>query len=113
MRTLTNTFVLAVFLAAQLSLTHAASPDFWIDVRSEQEYSAAHVDGAVHIPYEKIRERIGELTTDRDAEIYLYCGSGRRAAIAMNHLQSIGYSRVRNIGGLNEALEFREKYTGP
>ena len=94
-----------IFLGMIVSQASFASPDFWIDVRSQQEYENAHVQGAIHIPYEVIRERIESLTRDKDAEIYVYCGSGKRAGIAMNYLQSMGYSRVKNIGGLADAIE--------
>lgn len=97
--------LLILCLGVVLPLTTVASPDYWIDVRSEQEYAESHVKDAAHIPYEVIREQIGSLTTDKDAEIFLYCGSGHRAGIAMNYLQSIGYTRVKNIGGLDQALK--------
>ncbi len=97
--------LLILSLGTLLPLTSVASPDFWIDVRGEQEYAEVHVTGAVHIPYEAIREQVSSLTVDKDAEIFLYCASGHRAAIAMNYLQSMGYTRVKNIGGLADAVK--------
>ena len=105
MQMLFKRLLLMLLIGATLPLAAAASPDFWIDVRSQQEYAESHVNGATHIPYEIIREQIGSLTTDKDAKIYLYCGSGHRAGIAMNYLQSIGYKRVVNVGGLEDALK--------
>ena len=52
----------------------------WIDVRTADEFASGHVDGAAHIPYQEIVDRIGEVTDDRNELIYLYCRSGRRSA---------------------------------
>ena len=76
---------------------------YWIDVRTAEEFSAGHVAGAVNIPYEEIANRIGEVTSDKDASVYLYCRSGRRSGIAMNALREAGYRNTVNIGGLEEA----------
>lgn len=81
-----------------------ATDPLWIDVRTAEEYAGGHVIEAVNIPYEEIVARIGEVTTDKDAEIYLYCRSGRRSGIAMQALEAEGFSRVVNVGGLDQAL---------
>lgn len=75
----------------------------WIDVRSVDEFAEDHLDAAVNIPYTEIAARIGEVTDDRAAPIYLYCRSGRRAAIAQAALQAAGYTNVTNVGGLQDA----------
>ena len=77
----------------------------WIDVRTAEEYAAGHVSQAVNIPYEEISDRIGEVTTDKDALIYVYCRSGRRSGIAREALLEAGFSKVVNVGGLEEALK--------
>lgn len=76
----------------------------WIDVRSAAEYSDGHINGAVNIPHTEITEQISQLNLDKDTNIALYCGSGRRAGIALEALQSMGYTRVKNLGGY-EALK--------
>ena len=75
----------------------------WIDVRTAEEYGAGHVAGAVLIPYEEIVDRIGEVTSDKEATIYLYCRSGRRSGIALGAHQDAGYRNAVNIGGLEDA----------
>ena len=75
----------------------------WIDVRTADEYSQGHVPGAIHIPYEQIAGRIGEVTQDKDALIYLYCRSGRRSGIALDILSDAGFTNAFNIGGLEDA----------
>lgn len=76
---------------------------YWIDVRTAEEFHAGHVAGAINIPYEEITDRIGEVTSDKEASVYLYCRSGRRSGIAMNALREAGYPNAVNIGGLEDA----------
>jgi len=80
-----------------------AAESYWIDVRSSDEYAADHLSGAINIPHTEIAERIGEVTNDKDAPIYLYCRSGRRSGLAQAALQEAGYTRVTNLGGLQDA----------
>lgn len=89
-------------LMAAPGLTWSAEP-LWIDVRTAEEYAAGHVSEAANIPYEEIVKRIGEVTDDRDALIYLYCRSGRRSGIAREALQEAGFRHVVNIGGFDTA----------
>lgn len=81
-----------------------ANAAIWIDVRSAEEFNAGHLAGAVNIPHEQIAARIAEVTQDKDAEIFLYCRSGRRSGLALEALQGIGFSKVVNAGGY-EALK--------
>ena len=78
---------------------------FWIDVRSAAEYSEGHVEQAVNIPHQEIAEQIVAVTAEKDAEIYVYCRSGRRSGIAKETLENLGYTAVVNVGGLDDALE--------
>ncbi len=75
----------------------------WIDVRSADEYNTEHVSPAVNIPHTEIGGRIDEVTTDKDALIYVYCRSGRRSGIAQTTLSEAGYTNVVNLGGLQDA----------
>ena len=76
--------------------------EIWIDVRSPQEYREQHLDTAVNIPFMQIMQRITEVTTDRQANISLYCTVGSRAEIAKKILESMGYENVVNKGGLKD-----------
>ena len=80
-----------------------AGEAIWIDVRSAQEYNTEHVAAAGNIPYTEISSRIGEVTGDKDALIYVYCRSGRRSGIAQSTLEEAGYNNVINLGGLADA----------
>lgn len=90
-----------------VSETAAALPAtqlIWIDVRTKEEFDSGHLPGALHIPYEQIAERITEVTTDKNAQIKLYCRSGRRSGIALESLKALGFNKVSNAGGY-EALK--------
>lgn len=77
----------------------------WIDTRSPAEFAQGHLPGAKLIPFDAIETRILELEVDKDTPLYLYCGSGKRAETARQALQRRGYTRVTNVGGLDDALE--------
>jgi rhodanese-related sulfurtransferase len=68
-----------------------------IDVRSDEEYAGGHIPGAVHIPYEQIAERIGEVDTSKG--VALYCMIGPRARKGEAALIAAGHDRVFHIEG--------------
>lgn len=74
-----------------------------IDVRTQAEYDAGHLDGAVLIPHEQIGERIAAVVANKAMPIALYCARGRRAGLARQTLHAMGYTHVENVGGLEEA----------
>ena len=75
------------------------------DVRTLEEYESGHLPGAVNIPFNTIRERIHVVAPDKAAQIYLYCHSGRRASMAQQTLQEMGYNHVDNLGGISSASQ--------
>lgn len=99
--------LLFIALWSILPLTSYAAQVFWVDVREPVVYEQRHVTGAVNIPHYKISEQISSLTTNKDAEIFLYCRSGRRSGLAMEDLQEMGYTNVINVGGIEAALELQ------
>lgn len=84
-----------------------AAEAVWIDVRTPAEYQDGHKEGAYNIPHTEIGLRIGELNLNKDAEINLYCRSGKRASMAQATLKGMGFTHVQNIGGLNDALKYQ------
>lgn len=70
-----------------------------VDVRTPEESALSAVPGAVNIPLDDLRERMGEIPKDRP--IYLFCEVGLRGYLASNILKGHGYKDVRNlVGGL-------------
>lgn len=70
-----------------------------LDVRTEGEWNAGHIEGAIHIHGGKLQERFAEVPRDRPVAVV--CGSGYRASIAASFLQREGYDGVGNvIGGM-------------
>lgn len=68
-----------------------------IDVRSQAEYSAGHIPGAVHIPFDEVAERINEVDTSEG--VVLYCMVGPRARKGEAALLSAGQEKVFHLEG--------------
>jgi rhodanese-related sulfurtransferase len=74
-----------------------------IDVRSEDEYLAGHVPGAQLIPHDQMGSYVEGLSANKDAEIVLYCKSGRRAGMASDVLEAAGFSNLKILDGSFQA----------
>lgn len=97
----------AISNALASNATQAEAPAaqaVWIDVRTPQEYAGGHLDAASNIPHTEIAQRIAEVTTDKNAEINLYCRSGRRSGMATDILKNMGYTNVHNRGGYEQLV---------
>lgn len=70
-----------------------------LDVRTDEEYAKGHVPGAVHIPYDQLQGRIGEVKAREADRIVVYCESGRRAGKAEATLQEAGFAEVYDLEG--------------
>jgi phage shock protein E len=70
-----------------------------LDVRSREEYSKGHIQGAINIPHDELADRLGELRVSKSEEIVVHCQSGRRAQMAEQTLLKSGYSNVRDLAG--------------
>lgn len=70
-----------------------------LDVRSEEEYEAGHIPGAINVPYDQIAASLDSLESFRTAEIVVYCRTGRRAGVAENVLREAGFTRVFDLEG--------------
>lgn len=79
----------------------------WIDVRSEAEYQAKHIEGDLRISHTEIIKEISQRFPDKNTKIRLYCRSGNRAGIAKNALVESGYLQVTNVASIENALEER------
>lgn len=70
-----------------------------LDVRTQEEFDGGHIPGAVCLPNEEISADM-PVVFDRDAEILVYCRSGRRSAEAAEKLAAMGYTNVADFGGI-------------
>ena len=57
-----------------------------LDVRTSEEYRDGHIDGSVK---------------NKSTPLYVHCYSGSRSGQAVSYLKKIGYTSVKNIGGIN------------
>ena len=71
-----------------------------LDVREQDEYDAGHIPGAILIPYTQIEEKANEILPDQDQLILVYCRSGRRSKIAAEALVELGYTNIKEFGGI-------------
>ncbi len=71
-----------------------------LDVRTQEEFDQGHIPGAILIPNTEIEARALEELTDRDQLILVYCRSGRRSKQAAEILAALGYTNIREFGGI-------------
>ena len=71
-----------------------------LDVRTQEEYDQGHIPGAFVISHEEIAEKAEEVLTDKDQLILVYCRSGRRSKIASEALVELGYTNIKEFGGI-------------
>ena len=71
-----------------------------IDARTEEEFAEGHIEGAILIPEYEIAQRAEKELPDKDALILVYCRSGRRSKIASEELVRLGYTNVKEFGGI-------------
>ena len=73
-----------------------------LDVRTPEEFAAGHIAGAILIPDYEIGEKAESILTDKDQLILVYCRSGRRSKNAANELATLGYTNIKEFGGIND-----------
>ena len=71
-----------------------------LDVRTEEEFAEGHIEGAILIPDYEISEKAESILTDKDQLILVYCRSGRRSKLAAEALAALGYTNVKEFGGI-------------
>lgn len=71
-----------------------------VDVRQPDEYEAGHIPGAILVVNEEIGDQAPENLPDKDAELLVYCRSGRRSKEAAKKLVELGYTKVYEFGGI-------------
>ena len=71
-----------------------------LDVRTQEEYDQGHIPGAIVISHEEIAEKAEDVLTDKDQLILVYCRSGRRSKLAAEALVELGYTNIKEFGGI-------------
>ncbi len=71
-----------------------------LDTREQDEFDEGHIPGAILIPYTEIENKAEEMLPDKDKLILVYCRSGRRSKIATESLAKLGYTNVKEFGGI-------------
>ena len=71
-----------------------------LDVRTQEEYDQGHIPGAILISHEEIAEKAEDVLTDKNQLILVYCRSGRRSKIAAEALVELGYTNIKEFGGI-------------
>lgn len=71
-----------------------------LDTRTQEEYDEGHIPGAILIPYDEIGEKAEELLPDKNQLLLVYCRSGRRSKIAAEELVKLGYTNIKEFGGI-------------
>ena len=71
-----------------------------LDTRTQEEYDDEHIPSAILIPYDEVTEKAEGVLTNKDQLILVYCRSGRRSKIAAEALVKLGYTNIKEFGGI-------------
>ena len=71
-----------------------------LDVRTQEEYDQGHIPGAILIPDTEVEVTAEEVLTDKDQLLLVYCRSGRRSKLASEILVELGYTNIKEFGGI-------------
>ena len=71
-----------------------------LDVRSRSEFSGGHIPGSRNLPLKDL-ESVEKVAPDKGTPVFVYCQSGGRSSQARRELQSMGYTDVKDLGGIH------------
>lgn len=71
-----------------------------LDVRGQKDFSAGHIVGALHIPYEKVASRIAELEKHKAKTLIVVDAMGQHAGAVSRELKKAGYNAAKLSGGI-------------
>ena len=71
-----------------------------LDVRRQDEFAQGHIENAILIPEYEIAGRAEKELPNKEQLILVYCRSGRRSKIAATELVKLGYTNVKEFGGI-------------
>ncbi len=96
-------------LGLALACAGVLAKDVVIDVRTPQEFTAGHLEGAINIEHTQIADAIAKAGVSKDDKVILYCQSGRRSGVALETLKTLGFSKAENAGGIEQARKALQK----
>lgn len=70
-----------------------------LDVRTPQEYAEGHIPGSRNVPLASIGQ-VDAAAGRKDTPLFVYCYSGSRSRQAVDLLKKMGYTNVKNAGGI-------------
>ena len=70
-----------------------------LDVRTPDEYRQGHIPGSKNVPLQSL-DKVTSFVNNQDTPVFVYCHSGARSAQAVSVLEGMGYTNVKNIGGI-------------
>ncbi|MGL4738826.1 MAG: rhodanese-like domain-containing protein [Cellulosilyticaceae bacterium] len=76
--------------------------DVLLDVRTQEEYEKGHIKGSLLIPNTILAQEAEEALPDKEATIIVYCRSGSRSKASAKQLIEMGYSKVYDLGGIQD-----------
>ena len=71
-----------------------------LDTRTQEEYEEGHIPGAIVISHDEILEKAESVLKDKEQLILAYCRSGRRSKLASEDLVKLGYTNIKEFGGI-------------
>ncbi len=71
-----------------------------LDTRTQEEYDEGHIPGAIVISHDEIKQKAEATLTDKNQLILVYCRSGRRSKLAAEALVELGYTNIKEFGGI-------------
>ncbi len=76
-----------------------------VDTREDNEWTAGHVAGAIHLSKGIIERDIETKVPDTATPLVLYCGGGFRSALVADNLRQMGYTNAISLDGGWRALK--------
>ena len=81
-------------------MEYKTAPDaVLVDVRTVQEYQGGHIPESKNVPLQQL-DKISSVAKNKGIQLFIYCYSGSRSRQAVSLLRQMGYTNVKNIGGI-------------
>lgn len=71
-----------------------------LDTRTKEEFDTGHIPGAIQISHDEVLEKAESVLVDKNQLILVYCRSGRRSKLAAEDLLKLGYTNIKEFGGI-------------